>query len=60
MDIPILKERKKCCPECGYELLAREGNKIFCLRNGCEWFVEAKRKEDELVPDIHKLQNMWH
>ena len=55
-----MKERKPNCPKCGYELLAREGmNKIFCLRSGCNWFVEPKRKEDGSIPEIHTLEYLW-
>jgi len=55
-----MKERKNCCPVCGYKLIARSDNKIFCLRSGCEWFVDARRKDDmEKVPEIHTLKRLW-
>lgn len=54
------KRGNPICPKCGYQLLARCEDKIFCLNNGCEWFTDSKRKEDEKVPDIHKLKDMWN
>jgi len=55
-----MTERKNICPKCGSNLLAREGDKIFCLRNPCEWFTEAKRKEDLTdVPEIHEYKDLW-
>ena len=56
-----MKERKNVCPKCGYGLLAREGlHKIYCLRNGCDWFIDLKREEDMEIPEIHSLADEWH
>jgi hypothetical protein len=53
-----MKVRKDCCPKCNYELLARKDNRIICLRGSeCDWSIEAKRKDDDLITDIRKLRN---
>jgi hypothetical protein len=56
----IDKRGKQICPKCGYHLLARENmNKIFCLRNNCNWSIEPKREEDKDLPEIHNLEYLW-
>jgi len=47
------------CPICGFTLLARDGNNKICLRNGCDWKVEAKRAEDKNIPTIQELRKDW-
>jgi predicted small metal-binding protein len=55
-----MKDRKNICPKCGFNLLARSDNIIFYLNNGCDWHIEAKRKDDiEKVPEIHNLKKIW-
>lgn len=45
-----MRERQRCCPECGSKLLAREGDKIICLGFNCEWEIESKRVSDKEIP----------
>lgn len=52
-----MKDRKNCCPKCGYELLCREGDNIICLR--CDWEIESKRQDDEELFKISELKEMW-
>jgi len=47
------------CPKCGGKLLARCGDKVYCLNTNCEWFVIMKRKEDGKLPEIHELKEIW-
>ena len=54
-----MKDRKNCCPKCGYALLAISDNKVICLRPDCTWSVEAKREEDKNLPDYGKLKRDW-
>lgn len=54
------KRGKYICPTCGYELIARCDNKIYCLRSGCSWSTAIKRKDDtEVIPEIHNLKKIW-
>jgi len=54
------KRGKPICPLCGFHLMARCGDTIFCLNSGCEWHIEMKRKDDtEKVPEIHTLKKIW-
>lgn len=55
----INTNRNNCCPKCGGKLLARCGDKIFCLDSSCEWFVISKREDDKKLPDIHELKDNW-
>ena len=55
-----MADRKNLCPLCGSNLLAREGDKIYCLSSPCTWFTKAKRKEDSTeVPEIHEYKDLW-
>jgi len=47
----------KVCPICDYQLIARDGNKIICLR--CNWKIEAKRKLDGSLADYSELRKNW-
>jgi len=52
-------ERNYRCPKCGYNMLAISGGKVICLRSWCDWSVEAKRDEDNKLPDFSKLRRDW-
>lgn len=53
------ERRKYKCPACGYHLLAREGDRVICLDNNCNWSTDVRRKEDYEIPDIQKLRKEW-
>ncbi len=54
------KRSKSICPTCGYHLLARSNDTIFCLNSGCDWHIESKRSKDkEVIPEINNLKKMW-
>ena len=53
------KRQIKGCPICGYSLLAKENGKIICLRVGCNWTIETKRKTDENLPNFNEIKKEW-
>jgi uncharacterized Zn finger protein (UPF0148 family) len=52
-------ERIKHCPVCGYKLLARHNDEVFCLSPSCSWKTISKRKEDIQIPLLNKLREDW-
>ena len=44
------------CPICHFHLLAREDDKIICLRTVCNWSISAKRETDKEIPKISELK----
>jgi len=60
-EIEIITDRRTNagCPKCDFNLVARNDGEIFCLRNGCDWKIEAKRKFDKNIPDINEIKRDW-
>ena len=52
--------RKRCCPKCGYELLARYNNDIICLSQTCDRKIESKRDEDITIPEFQELKDSFN
>ena len=52
--------RKNNCPKCGYLLLCRENDEIFCLRYGCDWRTKSKREDDKEIPEIQELKEIFN
>ena len=44
------------CPACGYNLQARENDKIICLRVTCNWSIPYKRKTDIEMQTVNDLR----
>ena len=53
-EIIIDRRTTKHCPVCGFKLIAKKDDTIFCLR--CEWRVESKREADKEVPDVKEVK----
>ena len=56
----ITDRRIEGCPKCGGKLLARKNNTIICLKNGCDFQVERKRKLDEDIPDFNEIKKEFN
>lgn len=53
-------ERKQSCPICGFNIIAKVDNNIYCLNpKQCTWTTAVRREEDKQLPDIHEIKNMW-
>ena len=55
-----MKDRKNECPKCGYTLLARIWKIIYCLKDGCDWAIQAKRETDKEIKTINEQKDAWY
>lgn len=55
----ITDRRQEGCPKYGYKLLARNDSEIFCLKDGCDWKIKAKREYDKDIPDFEEIKKDW-
>jgi predicted nucleic acid-binding Zn ribbon protein len=51
---------RKYCPVCGYGLLARENDDVFCLSQSCDWRTKSKRDEDTAIPEYQELKDSFN
>jgi predicted RNA-binding Zn-ribbon protein involved in translation (DUF1610 family) len=47
------------CPKCGFPMLARNNEEIFCLKNECDYREKAKRDSDKDIPKFSDIKKDW-